>query len=99
MTVIDGAVAVLFHTPLLLLPDSITLFPAQNVVAPLAKMVDTIGCSPILTLTLCNDIAPARESALPKRDEPSNKLIAPLAITVPLKTELSLKLNCPFICQ
>ncbi len=42
---------------------------------------------------------PPFESALPLRVAPAFKLIAPSAITVPLKTELSPRVNAPPTCQ
>src|SRR5660397_31611 len=53
----------------------------------------------LVTILLWVSIAPVVERPLPKRDEASNKWIAPVAITVPLKIELSPKVNAPFICQ
>ena len=44
-------------------------------------------------------MAPAVVNPLPKIDELGNKLIAPLAITVPLKTVLSPKINAPLTYQ
>src|ERR1035438_7547602 len=80
-------------------PESNTLSPSSNVVAPPAEIIDAMGCEPTATILLLREIAPAIESPLPKRFELSNKLIAPLATIVPWKTALSPKLNAPFICQ
>ena len=98
VTVIVGVVAPVLQVPPSF-PESITLPPAQNVVAPLAEIIDAVGCIPIVAILLCKEIAPAVERPLPRRDELSSKLMAPLAINVPLKTELFPKSNLPFICQ
>ena len=68
-------------------------------VAPPAVITETTGGNAIVIKLLCRAIAPARERALPKRVEPSNKLIAPSATIVPLNTELFPKSNCPPTCQ
>lgn len=46
-----------------------------------AVIVGAIGFNTRVTTLLCNEIAPARESALPSNEEPSNKLIALLQMS------------------
>jgi len=53
----------------------------------------------LLTMVELVVIAPATESALPLRVDAGFKVIAPSAISVPKKSELSPRVNCPFICQ
>src|SRR5450759_196387 len=53
----------------------------------------------LVTTLFSQEIAPAIERPLPKREELPNKWIGPSATTVPLKTEPVAKSNCPPICQ
>ena len=98
VTVIVGVVSPLLQIPPTF-PESMTLPPSQNDVAPFAVIIDAIGGNPIVTILLCKEIAPARDRPLPRRVVLSNKLIAPFATIVPLKKELSPKSTAPFICQ
>ena len=97
VTVIDPVVSPVLQTPPIF-PESITLPPAQKVVAPLAVIVDATG-NPLLIILLCKSIAPAHVSALPESDAASNMWIAPLAMIVPRKTDPSPKVTAPFTCQ
>ena len=93
----DAVVAPVLQTPPTF-PESMTLPPAQNVVAPLAVIVDAIG-NPLLIILLCKSIAPVHARALPESAAASNMWIAPLEIIVPIKTDPSPKVTAPFTCQ
>src|SRR5688500_14216691 len=87
-----------FHTPSIL-PDRITLSPAQKVIGPSAVITEGTGGKPIVTVLLCISTAPACESALPRSVAPSNRLRAPFASIVPMNKELTPSSTAPFICQ
>ena len=53
----------------------------------------------MVTKLLCNSIAPAVVRALPIREAPSDKVMAPFAMTVPWKAAPAPKKKAPLICQ
>ncbi len=93
-----GVVAPVLQVPLMF-PDKMTDCPSHNKVLPFAVIVGANGSIPMVTTLLWSEIAPALDKALPNKEDPSNKLMAPLTSNVPLKTLPSPKANAPLTCQ
>jgi hypothetical protein len=93
-----GVVAPVLKVPPVF-PESTTLPPVHKATGPPAVMIEATGGVPLVTILLCNAIAPARDSPRPKSDALSSKLIAPFAMMVPIKTEPAPRSTWPFICQ
>ena len=80
--------------PPLVLPERITLLPAQIAVL-FAVIIEGTGGAPKLTALVFKLIAPAVVKAFPVRDAPAKKFNAPEAIIVPLNAEPAPSVTAP----